>query len=359
MNRRIIALLMCLILLAGVVPTAFADNIDKPALTNVSAKVTKVEQGTMEAEGFGTLKGTIVTFKTTFNKAEWTDSHFVAALRANAPGSNYAYDKMGSGTMPFVIVKDGEKPRFEEGVKGPNGEKITQNGDTITVEKKVCYNDETSPDTPEQKYGAYNAGEKIVVEVSAYKIADNGDAWNAEAVYVELTGVEAPRTTSKVTFKANGGKGTMAVIEVTNGEEFTLPKNQFTRSKNLFIAWNTKKKGTGETYRDGAKVTVNKDTTFYAQWGKVSLDMTQIASIKKGKKLTLKATAKVDGKPVKGLKVTFTFKGEKYTVKTDENGVAKKTIKASVTKVLKTGAKVTVKVSLAGVTIKQSVKVKK
>ena len=62
--------------------------------------------------------------------------------------------------------------------------------------------------------------------------------------------------------------------------------------------------------------------------------------VKKGKKLVLKATLKwSNGKAIKGKKIVFKFKGKKYSAKTNSKGVAKVTIKKSVTKKLKKGKK--------------------
>ena len=44
-------------------------------------------------------------------------------------------------------------------------------------------------------------------------------------------------------------------------------------------------------------------------------------------KVKLKATLKINGKKVKGKKITFKFKGKTYKVKTNKKGIAKVTIK--------------------------------
>lgn len=79
---------------------------------------------------------------------------------------------------------------------------------------------------------------------------------------------------------------------------------------------------------------------------------------KSTKKLVLKATLKQDNKPLKNKKVIFKFKGKKYTVKTDKNGVAKLTLKKKVLKTLKKGKKYTVKISYLKNTVKTIIKVK-
>ena len=173
-----------------------------------------------------------------------------------------------------------------------------------------------------------------------------------KAVYTD-----APKT-FKLTFKPNGGKGKMGSEYVKAGVKITLPKNAYTRSKYMFTEWNTAKNGSGKAYKDGAKVTLDRDTTLYAQWGEISLKLADRSTVTRGKELTLKATLKVDGKPVKGKKVTFKFKGKTYTGKTNKSGVAKVTVSARVTKKLQAGKSVTVKASFGGVTVNQTIKVK-
>lgn len=62
-----------------------------------------------------------------------------------------------------------------------------------------------------------------------------------------------------------------------------------------------------------------------------------------GKYITLKATVKNSSGPVKGMKVTFTVNGQKYTAVTDANGIASKIIKCPKSAVLKTKTKKTSK----------------
>ena len=82
--------------------------------------------------------------------------------------------------------------------------------------------------------------------------------------------------------------------------------------------------------------------------------------VKKGKKLVLKAKLKwSNGKPIKGKKIVFKFKGKKYNAKTNSKGIAKVTIKKKVTKKLKKGKKYTYTASYYKNTVKGKVKVKK
>ena len=82
--------------------------------------------------------------------------------------------------------------------------------------------------------------------------------------------------------------------------------------------------------------------------------------VKKGKKLILKAKLKwSNGKPIKGKKIVFKFKGKKYKAKTNSKGIAKVTIKKKVTKKLKKGKKYKFTATYIKNTVKGKVKVKK
>jgi hypothetical protein len=83
-------------------------------------------------------------------------------------------------------------------------------------------------------------------------------------------------------------------------------------------------------------------------------------SVKKGKKLVLKAKLKwSNGKAIKGKKIVFKFKGKKYSAKTNSKGIAKVTIKSKVTKKLKAGKKYAYSATYVSNTVKGKVKVKK
>lgn len=73
-----------------------------------------------------------------------------------------------------------------------------------------------------------------------------------------------------VTYKSNGGTGTMASqkVIVKLGNKFVLSANTFKKPGYVFNGWNTKKDGTGTKYANKASVSLTKNTTLYAQWAK-------------------------------------------------------------------------------------------
>jgi hypothetical protein len=115
-------------------------------------------------------------------------------------------------------------------------------------------------------------------------------------------------------------------------------------------------------YSNTFEVTVNAPAPAQAPAKKVDtikLTLNKVTVKKSAKKLVLKATLKINGKKVKGKKLTFKFNGKTYKAKTNKKGVAKVTIKKNVLKKLKVGKKVKYQVSYGGKTVKKTVKVKK
>lgn len=81
---------------------------------------------------------------------------------------------------------------------------------------------------------------------------------------------------------------------------------------------------------------------------------------KSSKKVVIKATlVKVNGKYLKGKKVTFKFNGKKYSAKTNNKGVVKVSLKKSAVKKLKINKRYSIQVSYLKDTVKKSVIVKK
>ena len=69
-----------------------------------------------------------------------------------------------------------------------------------------------------------------------------------------------------VTFKANGGSGSMSPQTFKAGQEAALTTNQFSRSGYLFSGWNTKADGSGDFYLDKEVILPTSNMTLYAQW---------------------------------------------------------------------------------------------
>lgn len=89
------------------------------------------------------------------------------------------------------------------------------------------------------------------------------------------------------------------------------------------------------------------------------LTLKKVKVRKYARKLVISATLKKGKKAIKGKKITFKFKGKKYTAKTNRYGIAKITIKKSVLKKLKVSRKITYTATYLKATVKKTVKVKR
>lgn len=73
-------------------------------------------------------------------------------------------------------------------------------------------------------------------------------------------------TTYKITFKSNGGKGSMGKQSMAKGISTAISNNKFSRSYYTFAGWNTKANGKGKSYKNKEKIKLTKNITLYAQW---------------------------------------------------------------------------------------------
>lgn len=76
----------------------------------------------------------------------------------------------------------------------------------------------------------------------------------------------AKLTTYKITFKSNGGKGSMSKQSMVKGVSTAISKNKFSKKYYTFAGWNTKANGKGKSYKNKQKIKLTKNITLYAQW---------------------------------------------------------------------------------------------
>lgn len=73
-------------------------------------------------------------------------------------------------------------------------------------------------------------------------------------------------------YQANGGEGGMYDLEFYDkGSTIPTMPNAFTNGDKAFLGWNTKANGKGESYENGAEITLKENTILYAQWEKDSI----------------------------------------------------------------------------------------
>ena len=86
------------------------------------------------------------------------------------------------------------------------------------------------------------------------------------SVFVACDDGKTPDTYCTIAFDANGGSGSMTPQTVKKGVPATLSTNGFSKKSAVFLCWNTKPDGTGESYADRSVITVSGYTKLYAQW---------------------------------------------------------------------------------------------
>jgi hypothetical protein len=210
--------------------------------------------------------------------------------------------------------------------------------------------------------GDYNAT-AIFKEDGIFKSSTVSDSFNVAIRPVN------PKLTVSV---SSVYKSQNAAITVTTDNTFTGTVNVKIGSKNYVVNVN-KGKGTAQvsklgvgTYTATATFSATemfvgsvKSTTFKIKADVVKLTINKVKVKKSVKKVTIKATLKINGKVVKGKKITFKFNKKTYKATTNAKGIAKIVVKKSVLKKLKVGKKVTYLAKYSTKTAKQIVKVKK
>lgn len=116
---------------------------------------------------------------------------------------------------------------------------------------------------------------------------EGGEQIAKDTVFTEDTTLYAHYRTYQetITFKPNGGTGTMDTFSIPVGETRNLPLNTFTREGYVFTKWSTSSSGSyGTSYEDGAAytaevedywgdpVTSDSTVTLYAQWQERSFE---------------------------------------------------------------------------------------
>lgn len=77
------------------------------------------------------------------------------------------------------------------------------------------------------------------------------------------------RNRFKVIYNANGGEGGFEENDIQEGSGYTvlgLKETKITRGGFVFIEWNSKPDGTGESYEEKSKLEITQDIILYAQW---------------------------------------------------------------------------------------------
>ncbi len=255
------------------------------------------EFDTWEVNGERVAPGTkIKADKDTVIKAVWKKIPVKVSYDANG----------GSGTMTGKTVDKGsEYTVLPNAFKAPddtqefdtwevNGQKVAPNAEiTVTkdtevkaiwkkIQVKVSY--DANGGNGEMKPATVDKGSEYTVLPNSFKAPDDTqefDTWevNGERVAPGAT-IKADKDTVikavwkkipvKVSYDANGGKGSMDGATVDKGSEYTVLPNGFTAPDDTqeFKAWEVN----GQEVAPGTKIKADKDTVIKAVWKKIPVD---------------------------------------------------------------------------------------
>lgn len=213
--------------------------------------------------------------------ARWKTS---VSMQTDGYSVLYRYDKDSPTSYEEVINPVGQwsihllKDPKELGFTTPRGKKfagwlVSPSSDkkdwiNTDAERKISFTESTETYQPgemvhlalwEDPY-PYKSGEKLAYSKKTI-ITAKWDSLPVTEITFNANGTDVTGTTG------NGNKETYYLNETP-----TLPKNGFVRTDYIFTGWNTKPDGTGTSYDDEAKITIEgealegKNVTLYAQW---------------------------------------------------------------------------------------------
>ena len=141
------------------------------------------------------------------------------------------------------------------------------------TELGVCYSSENKlPNKENDEYklvsnihkGKYTVSIPVELNVKYYVRAFASNF--AGVAYGEVKEILTTEAIYTIKFDGNGGVGSMEEIYTTPSKEVQLISNSFTRTGYTFIGWNTEVDGSGTTYYNEQKISIDSDLTLYAQW---------------------------------------------------------------------------------------------
>ena len=174
-------------------------------------------------------------------------------------GTAYVFDGKTMPAQNITLYAKWVAPTYTVTVYDQNGTKLDEitvsKGDTVTDWLSTQKNKITL-DTGDSFLGwtinrglPFNPGTKITTNYNLYAKVGNSTGYF-------------------VTYNANGGAGSMTDNEkYAKGAEATVKSNGFNHDTKVFLSWNTRADGKGETYYPNGTVEITGDVTLYAQWG--------------------------------------------------------------------------------------------
>ena len=187
---------------------------------------------------------------------------FGASLQPNGTPQRY-YD--GTVSNIRIYLKKLEEETTGNIVFDANG----GTGTMAKIEDIELGTDVTLPANTFTKKNANFTGWNTAADGSGTAYADEGTVTISEVGKLTLYAQWEDIPVGSIEFNANGGTGTMSVVEdIPVGTNTTLPANTFTMKNGTFTGWNTAADGSGVDYADEATVAITSTSRIYlyAQW---------------------------------------------------------------------------------------------
>lgn len=203
------------------------------------------------------------------------------------PGNTYHWSLKhqsvrGANTMQVLIGEPGkEQPQQAKRTKTNGGsDQLGAVGTEITTNNKLSYRDDAKGATEnwETYEGDWTCPEGVTVARFTFKTIKGG-SWPTNGNLVDDIGFSQSTT---LRYDPNGGTGTIADQTVGVGVDAYTATDGYTLTGHGLASWNTRPDGTGDSYKPGDAIIINKPTTLYAQWA----DITQTAMPETGGTLT-------------------------------------------------------------------------
>ena len=210
-----------------------------------------------------------------------------------ACGDTLPTDNNGEGDGPktFSIVYDAN------GGSGTMAPSTCTEGGSVTV-KRCTFNATT-------EFLCWNT--KADGTGDSYLPADElTPADNMTLYAIWQKGNETPGTFT-ISYNANGGSGAVQGGEHTDGEQIHIATNGFTYEGKVFLSWNTKPDGTGETFNPGQLLVVTESLQLYAIWHDASVTLFTVTYNANGATGTMSNATYPKGTLINILESTFTY----------------------------------------------------
>lgn len=186
-----------------------------------------------------------------------------------------------ANTMQVLIGAPGkEQPQQAKRTKtNGGGDQLGAVGTDITTNNKLAYRESNkgAAENWETYEGDWTCPEGVTVARFTFKSID-APSWN-NGNLVDDIGFSQSTT---LRYDPNGGTGAIADKTVGVNTPAYTATDGYTLTGHGLASWNTKPDGTGDSYKPGDTIAIDRPTTLYAQWA----DITQTAMPETGGTLT-------------------------------------------------------------------------